>query len=218
MISKFLSAVIILTFIQLIALAQTPVLKHKEFSEESWKKATEELNYTLVPEKKESKPRKINEGLDFNLFSLNNNTAKVSFFILIILFLLLIAWMVFKNYVHVSPEISENKNPDVEENIYEINLEEMLKSALERKDYKQAIRYYYLIILKMLASENLIEWKKEKTNYEYLREMKYSNYYKDFRSLTNLFENIWYSDLILQEYYYNNVSLAFKKFIEQKNT
>ena len=72
-----------------------------------------------------------------------------------------------------------NKNPKKvaekliyeDEDIHETDLEALLKKAITNKDYRLAIRYYYLISLRELSNKKIIAYHKEKTNSEYIFEI-----------------------------------------------
>ena len=56
-----------------------------------------------------------------------------------------------------------------------------LKKALENKEYKIAIRIYYLKVLKSLQQQGKIYWKKYKTNRHYENEMLEQEDYAQFK-------------------------------------
>lgn len=80
-----------------------------------------------------------------------------------------------------------------EEEIDTIDWEELVRKALSEKDYRLAIRYAYLNTLKILKGRDLIHWKKDKTNQQYLDELKGDpkNY---FRKIVYIFEYVWYGE------------------------
>ncbi len=71
-------------------------------------------------------------------------------------------------------------------------LQKLLKEAIDTENYREAIRIYYLFILKDLSQKKRISWHKEKTNLHYLREMNNDKLYPDFSIAVNYFEIIWY--------------------------
>lgn len=81
---------------------------------------------------------------------------------------------------------------NIEENIHETDLERFIREAKEKGDYALAMRLYYLAVIKELSLKKLIKWKRDKTNGEYLRELRSSNFFADFNEVTNIFERIWY--------------------------
>ncbi len=81
---------------------------------------------------------------------------------------------------------------NIEENIHETDLERFIREAKEKGDYALAMRLYYLSVIKELSLKKLIKWKRDKTNGEYLRELRGSNFFTEFNEVTNIFERIWY--------------------------
>ena len=103
---------------------------------------------------------------------------------------------------------------EAEENLEIADLEKFLKDALDKKQYKLAVRIYYLMVLKELMFRNFIVWKKNKTNFEYLNEMRERTQFNHFHSLTKAFEIVWYGDLELEEKDFASLSPSFRKFIQ----
>jgi hypothetical protein len=81
-----------------------------------------------------------------------------------------------------------------EENFIETDLEKLLRIALESNDYRSAVRILYLSTIQQLNSTGLILWKKDKTNKDFLREMRKHSNYKTFRDITLAYEIVWYGD------------------------
>jgi hypothetical protein len=81
---------------------------------------------------------------------------------------------------------------NIEENIHETDLDRFIREAKEKGDYALAMRLYYLAVIKELSLKKLIKWKRDKTNGEYLRELRSSNFFTEFNEVTNIFERIWY--------------------------
>ena len=81
---------------------------------------------------------------------------------------------------------------NVEENIYESDLDRFIREALQKENYAQAVRLYYLAIIKELSLKRWIRWKKDKTNRDYIRELSNTNFQNSFRNVTRMFERIWY--------------------------
>src|SRR5690606_12672228 len=50
-----------------------------------------------------------------------------------------------------------------EEQLTQVDFDALLQSAVEKKEYRLAIRYQYLKVLKTLSQKNFIEWHFEKT-------------------------------------------------------
>ena len=96
-----------------------------------------------------------------------------------------------------------------EDTIEQINLEELISNALLQKDYRLAIRYMYLKSLKTLSVQNLINWHFEKTNIDYYKELESTLIQEKFRSVSYLYEHIWYGEFNLNESDYISATKEF---------
>lgn len=94
---------------------------------------------------------------------------------------------------------NEIKMIENEEDISQINFDELIAAAAERKDYKLAVRYLFLKSLKLLSEKELIELRNNKTNHQYLSEIKNNRISNAFQIATSRFEWIWYGDFPVDE-------------------
>lgn len=78
------------------------------------------------------------------------------------------------------------------EDIQEVDLETLLKDALQQENYRLALRLEFLQVLKEMSIKDLINWKNYKTNRIYLQETKNSSWQPSFQYLVRLFEHFWY--------------------------
>ncbi len=81
---------------------------------------------------------------------------------------------------------------NVEENLHKSDMEILIDQSLADKNYMMAIRLYYLWAIKELSNKKLIKWKRDKTNRDYIREMRKTDLNKSFREVTRIFERVWY--------------------------
>lgn len=89
---------------------------------------------------------------------------------------------------------------DIEqEDIHMINFEKMIRDSKNNNDYRLAIRYYYLWLLKRLTDKTVIEWDIEKTNSDYLYEISDLKLRKDFAYLSYIYDYSWYGEFTLDE-------------------
>ncbi|ADY28044.1 MULTISPECIES: DUF4129 domain-containing protein [Cellulophaga] len=107
-----------------------------------------------------------------------------------------------KSAVTLSEEENIIKNEDIQQ---------LIKNALEDKNYRLAIRYYYLYILKIMSEKDLIDWQLQKTNDDYQKELSNSTYAKPFVTITRLYDYIWYGDFAIDETKYNKAAAEFIK-------
>ena len=94
-------------------------------------------------------------------------------------------------------------------------LQRRLQEALNKGDYRGAVRIYFIFIIRDLAQRNWIQWQKEKTNFHYLREMTGKSEYDDFNRTVSYFEVIWYGKRELDEQKFNQIKPAFTRLLEK---
>lgn len=96
-----------------------------------------------------------------------------------------------------------------DEDIHEINLEKLLQQAIENKEFRLAIRYYYLSTLKILSNKQVIDYHKDKTNSEYLFEINNTTMRTQFSYLSYVYAYVWYGEFPVDE---NSFKVAENKY------
>lgn len=125
------------------------------------------------------------------------NTAwDIFIYLLIALAVVAIVFGIYKSEIKGLFLSNKNKNKlnvsEYLEDIHTIDYEKMIEQAIANKNFRYAIRLNYLRSLKILSDKELIYWKIDKTNREFLREIKLNNLKSKFEKITNDFESIWY--------------------------
>ena len=204
------------------------VIQEKPFSESRWNKLKKNLDYSdngLAKKKKEKDANLENEGRrgrqQDNLPSggamfQGSKTLKIVFFTIAILALALVIWKLVQAQMKLKNPKVKQQIADLEEaveNIQESDLERFLREALEGNNYKLAIRVYYLMIIKALADKKLIKWKKDKTNNAYVREMKKTEYYNRFKTITRQFERTWFGENEITKQDFQKLQPEFSGFV-----
>lgn len=95
------------------------------------------------------------------------------------------------------------------------DLQRLVQNALEDKNYRLAIRYYYLYLLQVMTEKNIIAWELQKTNDDYLREIKSTDLKSPFKQITRWYDYIWYGEFHINESGYQKAEKAFSSL---KNT
>ena len=181
------------------ALKAQTVYSYKKFDKEAYEKATKDVNYTEDFEKKKEKPREPKNDQPRKSLNLGNwdMVADLLKGLGIGGLVLLLAYLVFRIF---DENVSNKKIANIadqsiienlEQHIHEVDLNDFLKQALASKNFKLAVRIYYLSIIKNLSNSNLIVWKKQKTNGEYMSELFGQPLFEDFRKSTLVFERVW---------------------------
>jgi hypothetical protein len=164
---------------------------NKHFDQSKWREVIGETDYTQeeVPEFKPNLPSMPWAG----------TAIKVIAWTIVIALILFLVYFLYQNIkftkkVRSTSGIGSYPGNEVED-IHEMNIPEMLKQALAAKNFKLAVRLYYLSLLKNLHDAGLIHWEKDKTNRDYLGELfSKEAYYNDVRKLTRNYEEVWYGD------------------------
>jgi hypothetical protein len=106
------------------------------------------------------------------------------------------------------------RDEEIEKNLIHIDFEKLLKETLNNGNHRLAIRYYYLWILRKMSDRNIIEWNADKTNTDYLYEIKSADLKTDFQYLSYLYNYIWYGEFELSEHKFLHAKNAFEKTLQ----
>tara|TARA_B110000238_G_C16142715_1_gene447301 strand:- start:9968 stop:10702 length:735 start_codon:yes stop_codon:yes gene_type:complete len=86
-----------------------------------------------------------------------------------------------------------------EELIKNQNVSALVQQAIQEKNYRLAVRFYYLLILQKLTDKELIVWQQEKTNEDFIREVAHLKIASDFTETTRLYDFVWYGNFEINE-------------------
>jgi uncharacterized membrane protein SpoIIM required for sporulation len=187
----------------------------KKFDESAVKKATKDLSY----EEEEIK-RKQREKNWFNFKKKDGIFSAAT--ARIILFVLAAGVIVFVLYLIVKRNLSSRNKElkkkvysleEAEENLHEADLEALLDSFLKKGNHSAVVRMYFLILLRDLHEAELISWKKDKTNREYILEMSDTPHAAEFVSLTAIYEWVYFGELPITNGDFNMVQARFRQLI-----
>ena len=103
----------------------------------------------------------------------------------------------------------------IEEDINTLDFAKLIDEAISKRQYRYALRLFYLKALKDLSERQMIDWKLDKTNRDYLFELSSTKHYKPFEALTDMFNRIWYGDFPVDETYFNFARNEFSLFQQQ---
>jgi hypothetical protein len=98
------------------------------------------------------------------------------------------------------------------ENIFEINFENEINKTIATGQYRLAVRLMFLRMLKSLSEKNIIQYKQDKTNLDYLMQVHPTAYYKDFFRLTRNYEYTWYGKFDLNPEAFTIIKNDFETF------
>ena len=88
----------------------------------------------------------------------------------------------------------------------------LLRNAIRNGNYRLAVRYLYLQSLQRLSEKKLIEINTNKTNYEYVMEVRKHKFANEFASLTLQYEYVWYGEYPVNERLFEQIKSSFTQF------
>lgn len=193
-------------------------LANNEISETTWDKSTKKHDYTESFKEVEQKEPKDRSKKDFDL----PPGLMIIPLILLGIFLLVLIIIFIKNSprisvshsINISEQIEETEDPDL---FTTGDLEQHLAKAIEDENYRLAIRIHFLILIKSLQDKELIKWRKEKTNIDYLNELSNKNIQQSLKPLILVFEKTWYANYPISSDVYKSLSLSFNQLNQSIN-
>lgn len=98
------------------------------------------------------------------------------------------------------------------DDIFSINYQKEIDKAVANGNYRFAVRMMYLRLLKNLAEKNIIRYKQERTNFDYLLQLNSTSYYHDFFRVTRNYEYSWYGHFEVDREKYDMIRNDFTNF------
>jgi len=202
------------------AQAPQPAAAQRPVPESQWEKASADLDYSKdVPKPKKERPPANAPTPDFDAAFWGNIAQMVA----ILLAVLAIGYGIYRMLQEprnrrIARDGAEITEENLEAYLHETDLDRFLREALARGDFPQALRIYYLQVIKRLSEADAILWSKEKTNRDYLREMRAHPNGPEFQHATHTFERVWYGNLPLDAAGFARLEPAFKTLLAQIDT
>ncbi len=214
-------------------------MRTKHFNKNKWEEVKKDISYKKAPKTKEENTNAKKGrggsgggssrnwgGGGFNgpLFGGGGAIANLMQVLLFIGVIVLLGFIILKllgadafllNPTKIKRQTSIVDLENIEDNLHESDLDPFIRQALNEKNYKLAIRLYYLNIIKELSQSRYIKWKRDKTNNDYIREMRQHSGYKNFREVTRIFERVWYGNFDLEKWDYDQIEQKFSTFLKQ---
>ncbi len=101
---------------------------------------------------------------------------------------------------------------EITEDIFAINYQKEIDKAAMQGNYRLAVRLMYLRVLKNMSEKNIIQYKQDKTNLDYLMQLHPTKHYTNFFRVTRNYEYSWYGKFDVSEQAYLRISSEFEQF------
>lgn len=106
---------------------------------------------------------------------------------------------------------ADEEEPEMDD-IFAINYQKEIDKAANSGNYRLAIRLMFLRLLKNLSEKNIIQYKHDRTNLDYLMQLSTTQYYKDFFRITRNYEYSWYGKFPVSDDVYKVIKNDFEHF------
>ncbi|MEC3908281.1 hypothetical protein VOI54_14725 [Tamlana sp. 2201CG12-4] len=165
---------------------------------------------------------KVKEQNNNQDFSINLGPLSWLFYLAIILAVIYLVYILLNE--GSNGLFASNKNRNINtytditaENIENVDIQRLIKNAENNNDYRLAIRYYYLLVLKTLSLNNYIKFEDDKTNSEYLNEINDNDkvFNNEFAYTSYLYNYIWYGKFPLNKDKYRIAKHNFVSLLKQ---
>jgi hypothetical protein len=88
--------------------------------------------------------------------------------------------------------MTEKEDEELEEDIFHINYQREIEKAIAGANHRLAVRLMFLRLLRNLSDKKVIQYRPERTNFDYLSQLSPTGYYNDFFKLARNYEYVWY--------------------------
>jgi len=135
--------------------------------------------------------------------------------VIVVIFIGLLGWYLFQNnIIRRKQRVAREKQEETisEENIFDIDYQKEIERAIRGLNYRLATRLLFLRLLKNLSQKNIIQYKQDRTNFDYLLQLSQGKYYHDFFRLTRNYEYAWYGKFEVSQEAFGVIKNEFEKF------
>ncbi len=144
---------------------------------------------------------------------------QVMWLLMLTLFAAAVIWFLLQNKMSLFGFGSATAFPGQEkegevDNIFTANLQEAAATAAGKGDFRLAIRFDYLHLLKVFSQSSLIHYKADATNSEYLARLHAHPCYKDFLLATRSYEYTWYGKIPVSRQQYESIHNRFSSLCQ----
>lgn len=104
---------------------------------------------------------------------------------------------------------------EIPQDIFAIRYQQEIDKAIRSRNYRLAVRLLFLRLLRNMADKNVIRYQHDKTNLEYLLQLRPTHYYHDFFRITRHYEYSWYGQFEVSEEAFRVIHDEINRFDNQ---
>lgn len=166
-----------------------------------------------------------NEKQDNNndMFSFNFNIVNGIFILILILAVSYLAYILFKDgrsqlFSHKTNQKLNAVGDITVEALQYTDIKALIARAENERNYRLAIRYYYLLVLKQLTMHNFITYTEDKTNADYLDVLASQQFSQKFAYTSYIYNYAWYGKFSLDFTQYQVAKDQFVQLLKEVNS
>ena len=153
-------------------------------------------------------------------FSINFGSLNWLFYLAISFAILYLAYILFNEGGSGLFSSKQNKKLNnyeeiTAQNIVNADINTLIHNAEKDNNFRLAIRYNYLLVLKNLSLKNYIKFEDDKTNNEYLNELNTAPFSNKFGYISYLYDYIWYGEFPVDIEQYTKAKTDFSTLLNQ---
>ena len=179
---------------------------------------------------KHGDPSKYSENKPYSKEDNNANDSSFNFnalnWLFILILILAVGYLAYTLLNDGSSKLFSSRNNEKIKSYFEINadniahadIKTLIANAENTNDYRLAIRYYYLLVLKQLTLKNLIKYADDKTNADYMNAIADEKFSKDFAYTSYIYNYTWYGEFALNMKQYQLAKASFVQLIKEVNS
>jgi len=202
-----------------------PNFRKKYLSDNDFNYKQEDVSKSFIVRLLEKINELLKKLLGLDSLSKTSSVTLWSIRILCVLIILVVIYFIVRVYMnHKGTWFFQKKNDSVvidinntEQLIQSADFEQLISEIEKQGNTRQSIRLYYLWLLKNLKDKELIVWLPEKTNADYLAELRDETLRKQFAYLSYLYNNIWYGEFSITDDEYVAARKAFLTHLRKEN-
>jgi hypothetical protein len=194
-------------------------LQQRKVPDEVKKKMQEDDDFWYANKVFEKEKEKIKENNDKTSFFDSDLFQTILWIVIIVAFAAFLIWFLRGSNVGLfrkkDKAIHETGEELDTQDIFAINYQQEIDKAAQAGNYRLAIRLMFLRLLKNMSEKNVIQYKQEKTNLDYLMQLHNTNYYPVFFRITRNYEYCWYGLFDVSAASYNVIKNDFDNLDSQ---
>lgn len=120
-----------------------------------------------------------------------------------------------KNNPKVNEIITEETKIESLEQLEQIGFAGQIEKAEKDNNFRLAVRLYYLWLIHKLVSNKLIKFHINKTNRQYLNEMRNNKLLPEFEDCTKYYNFVWFGEFEIDNTIYQKIATHYKHLLGQ---